>query len=238
MKKSPVVGQNVPINKPKLANIPDQHRWSFSFQYFQQIEFFGLGDLGGNWFVSLLEKLRDLSKMSIDSFIKDRVTTNRHRYHRINWEATNIPIQRKDVSWVDRRYLDNEDEYPFVQFQISKALGRVIGFWDETHQHFYIVLLDPKHNMQPSKDYEYKVDETSIEHCEFLSLLADIDRIKGIKCTDENCVCKAKLNELPTNLNRGRFVYFQLDDEYYDDFLEKTQSKSVKQIIELGLLSH
>lgn len=120
------------------------------------------------------------------------------------------------MAW--KNILDNEEDYPFFQFQISKGLGRVIGFWSEDYRFFYIVLLDPKHNMQPAGDYNYKVDNTSIEFCEFSSLLMDIDRIKGSKCLLDGCNCKAELNKLPTNLNRGRFVYFQLDEDYYEEF--------------------
>ena len=138
---------------------------------------------------------------------------------------------------MDKEVIENEEDYPFFQFQISTGLGRIIGFWDENYRFFNIVLLDPKHNLQPSKNYNYKVDNTSIEHSEITSLLMDIDIIKGLNCLIDGCRCKEEINKLPTKLNRGRFVYFQVDEEYYDDFLEKTQNKSIKDLIELGLLS-
>lgn len=91
--------------------------------------------------------------------------------------------------------------------------------------------------MQPSKDFNYRVDNTTIEHCEMTSLLMDIDYIKGLNCLIEGCKCKNELNKLPTKINRGKFVYFQMDEDYYDEFLEKTKNKSIKEIMELGLLS-
>jgi len=237
-KQKPVVGNATPTKKPVINdNEKDQLNWSFSFRYFNQMEYFGLSETSTKWFVSLIERLRDLCKENIDSFFKDYGVKDANRYHKINWDAKNIPISRNNIDWVDKNIIENEEDYPFFQFQISKGLGRVIGFWNEDYRFFNIVLLDPKHNMQPSKDYDYKVDDTSIEHCELTSLLMDIDRIKGMNCLINGCQCKEELNKMPTKLNRGRFVYFQIDDDYYGDFLEKTQNKSVKELIELGLLS-
>lgn len=54
-----------------------------------------------------------------------------YRFHPIDWAAKNIPIQRMDFDWIERKILENVDEYPFLQFQVSTALGRVIGFFDE-----------------------------------------------------------------------------------------------------------
>lgn len=237
-KQKPIVGNAVPTKKP-VVNVSekDQRNWSFSFRYYNQTEYFGLGGISAKWFVSLLEKLRDLSKEDIDSFLKDHKTKGTNRYHLIEWDAINIPIKRSDIDWVDKEVIQNDEDYPFFQFQISKGLGRVIGFWDEDYRFFNIVLLDPKHNMQPSKDYGYKVDDTTIEHCEMTSLLMDIDGIKGLSCLIDGCRCKEELNKLPTKLNRGRFVYFQINEEYYAEFLDKTKNKSIKELIELGLLS-
>lgn len=60
------------------------------------------------------------------------------------------------MSWIYKDYLENEEDFPLYQFQISMANGRVVGFFDENWV-FNIVLVDPNHNMQPSKDYDYRV---------------------------------------------------------------------------------
>jgi hypothetical protein len=237
-KNKPIVGTAKKTNQPVIKVVEkDQRNWSFSFKYYNQMKHFGLGGISPKWFVSLLEKLKDLSKENIDSFLKDHRTKDANRYHLVKWDAIKIPIKRKNIYWVDKEVIENEEDYPFFQFQISTGLGRIIGFWDENYRFFNIVLLDPKHNLQPSKNYNYKVDNTSIEHSEITSLLMDIDIIKGLNCLIDGCRCKEEINKLPTKLNRGRFVYFQVDEEYYDDFLEKTQNKSIKDLIELGLLS-
>jgi hypothetical protein len=237
MSKKPVVGQVNPTHHPIiLAETRNQHSWSFSFRYYNQIKYFGLGETSTKWFISLIERLRDLCKEDVDNFFKDHRLKDANRYHKINWDSKNIPIKRTDINWVDKDVIENEDDYPFFQFQISTGLGRVIGFWNEDYRFFNIVLLDPKHNIQPSKDFEYRVDDTTIEYCELTSLLMDIDNIKGLDCLIDGCHCKEELNKLPTKLNRGRFVYFQLEEDYYEEFLKKTKNKSIKDIIELGLL--
>ncbi len=218
-KQKPVVGNAIPTKIPVIIDKEkDQRNWSFSFRYYNQAEYFGLGETSIKWFVSLLERLRDLCKEDIDNFFKDHRIKDANRYHKIDWDAINIPIKRSEINWVDKNVIENEEDYPFFQFQISTGLGRVIGFWNEDYRFFNIVLLDPKHNMQPSKYYEYKVDDTTIEHCEFTSLLMDIDNIKGLDCLIDGCHCKNELNKLPTKLNRGKFVYFQLDEDYYGEF--------------------
>ncbi len=91
----------------------------------------------------------------------------------------------------------NDEEFPFYQSQISMSLGRVVGFFDENHEHFYILLLDHKHNLQPSKDYSYKVGDTTQMFCEYTSLLMEVARIKGIQCIAEGGNCKNELGSVP-----------------------------------------
>ncbi len=225
-------------NKTKQPIIKDQKKrlWSFSFKYYRQIDYFGLDGMPNKWFVTLLDKFNELSKQDINAFSADYSLKIANRYHVIDWSAKNIPIKRDDINWIEKNIIDNEEDFPFYQFQLSKALGRVIGFWESDYSSFNVVLLDPKHNLQPSKYFDYKVDKTAILECEYTSLLVDIDRIKGIQCEALDCKCKLELNNLTTNLNRGNFVYFQVDDEYYYHFVEQTKDKSVKDIIEMGLI--
>lgn len=238
--RKPIVGNHVPITKqPILGNkIKDQINWSFSFIFFNQIDNFGLAESPTKWFISVLEKLREMGKEDINEFFKDHRKKNNARYHQIKWDAINIPVQRNDLTWLPKAYLENEDDYPFFQFQVSTGLGRIIGFWKEDYTIFYIVLLDPKHNMQPSKKHEYKVDHTNILPSEYTSLLCDLDELQGLICGDQNCKCRQKILTLPTKINRANMVYFPVDENYYQQFLEATNGKSLKDIIELGLLQY
>lgn len=224
--KKPVVGQNKKDNN-----------WSFSFKYFEQIKNFGLGDTDSKWFVALLERLKDLSSQKVDYLLSNFTARDAYRFHPIDWGATNIPLQRKDFKWIDKNILENEVEYQFLQFQISTALGRVVGFFDENHDHFYIILLDHKHNLQPSKKFNYTVNDTTILYCEYSSFLMDIDKVKGISCPVEECRCKKEINQIPTKAGNGKFIYFNVDEEYYDELMKLTEHKSLKEIIENGIIS-
>lgn len=230
------VGNTIDIKKPVTGNFSFSEKWSFSFEYFKQIEYFGLAETNPKWFVSLLEKLKELSNVNPQEFEKNQALKKANRYHKINWSANKIPYSRTDFKWISESIINNDEEFPFFQFQISQALGRIIGFWD-LNKTFQIVLLDSKHNMQPSKAYNYAVDDTTELCCEMTSLLIDIETTKKIKCGNENCEVKSSLYALPSKLNRGNFVYMMLDDDYYLALEEKLKKHSIKEIIELGLLS-
>ena len=91
--------------------------------------------------------------------------------------------------------------------------------------------------MQPSRVYSYVVDDTTELACELTSLLIDLETARSINCTNDTCEIKSRLHKIPSSLNRGNFVYAILDDDYYADLSEKLKRKSLKDILELGLLS-
>lgn len=147
--------------KPSLAaEKPEKVKLSFSFDFFKQIDCFGLGAATTNWFASLLDRLKDLSGKET-GIIGDFTQRKQYKFHPIDWEQPNIPIQRADLNWIPKNYLENEKDYPILQFKLSRSTGRVAGFIDETSSVFHIVLIDPKHNLQPTLDHGYKVDKTT-----------------------------------------------------------------------------
>lgn len=236
--KKPVLLDNFKSNKPVVKEIKIDQEWSFSFKYYKQIGHFGLDNLEGKWFVSLLEKLSDFSKIDRDSFFKDHKFKADNRYHRINWTATNIPITKHDLTWIEPEILNNDDDFPFLQFQISRALGRVVGFWNSNLTIFNIVLLDPKHNIQPAGGkYNYRVDEANVLTCKYTHLINKLDELKSKPCSCENCSVHTEIHALQEDFHCENFVYFQLDDDYYKDFKSKTEKISVRDLIELGLAS-
>jgi hypothetical protein len=115
--------------------------------------------------VSLLNRLSQLSAEDIDN-----LTTGANaaaiRFHPVNWDSKNIPIAKKDLDWLGDY---SSEEFTLVQFHLSKAMGRVVGFFDED-QVFNVVLLDPLHNLQPSKDFGYRVRISHISQCELTKL--------------------------------------------------------------------
>ncbi len=183
---------------PKVGKAAQERRWTFSFRFFHQHENFGVGQQDSAWFASLLERLRDLSGETVSELSTNPGKKSQWRYHDIDWGAKNIPIARKDLSWVDKAYLDNDAEFVFQQFQISKALGRVVGFMDEAGT-FNIVLLDPLHNAQPSKYNAYKIRDTVVTGSHFARVMVQIEaRISG--CGD-TCGCRQIYGDLQGLIN-------------------------------------
>jgi len=244
--KRPILSQS-PSGKKKIdvGPVPDSREipkpdrklrsaWSFGFQFFAQMQYFQIGGVDNSWFISLLGRLTEISKIDRDRFLKDASQKGALRYHEIDWESKNIPIKRKDLNWIDKDYLDNEIEFPMLQFHVSKALGRVVGFWDENNV-FQIVLLDPLHNIQPSKINDYHVDDTYFMSCEYSSLLIDLKKIKNKIKTETGCQICSNIVNLPTKLNNTNFVYGFISDDYIEKL--KNTTLTFEELIELGLLS-
>ena len=103
-RKGPVV--NPASDEGKKASgapgSPDPRRWAFSFRFWRQTEFFGLDKAQPTWFVSLLERLAELSGLVIDDFRSDAAARSYHRYHEIDWDQKNIPVRREDLTWIER----------------------------------------------------------------------------------------------------------------------------------------
>ena len=150
---------------PSRTGIPEPNRlarkeWVLSFRYYRQIPYFGLdgAEFSNSWSAALLARLASFTAENAE----DLMGSNKHRgagwrFHPINWSQPKIPICREDLNWIPQSILGNPEEYPFYQFSISQGSGRVVGFPDGNI--FFVVLLDPLHNAQPSKDYDYKVND-------------------------------------------------------------------------------
>ncbi len=55
-------------------------------------------------------------------------------------------------------------------------MGRVVGFFDEDRV-FNVVLLDPLHNIQPSKTYNYRVRASYIAQCQLTKLTVTMENL-------------------------------------------------------------
>ena len=222
----------------KLGLHSPSEKCCFSFRYWSQIDFFGLDGKNGLWFISLMERIRDISRESANRIQTDSALQNSLRYHNINWGQTNIPIQRKDLVSLPSEIRENDNDYPIYQFSISKGLGRIAGFW-EGHI-FNIVLLDPYHNLQPSKAYDYAVTKTKEMPSEHEMLLAQLNFIKSApaSCAHGQCSTQAALSFL--HLENKSFGIVYLDAEYFKkakELMQDGKAKSIEELIELGVLS-
>jgi hypothetical protein len=243
LSQKPVLGNQKIVTSaipPDPQLVKEPKKWTFSFRYWRQIEYFGFDRTDSGWFVSLLEKLTILSSEEREKFICDWGKTSQWRYHNIDWGHKNIPIQLTDIDWIPSYYRDNKDEFYLVQFQISKALGRVIGFWDRDYV-FNIVLLDPWHNIQPSKDFYYKVDPCNPLCCDYTKLLNSLDDILDAKCKKKQCEHVEEIQSIPTSRNallESNVLMVKLTDEdieYSELLIQEGKASSLNDIFQEGL---
>lgn len=151
---------------------------TFSFRYCSQQEYFGIGEQDAAWFANLQDRLKDLSGKT-GAIVEDKKAVNDYRLHPINWDKS--PIKKEDLTSVPEVLRNAAEDDFFWQFQLSKGTGRVVGFFNESMTVFYIVLLDPKHNIQPSKDYGYQVDDTKISLTEYERVQMRLAYAEGLR---------------------------------------------------------
>lgn len=220
----------------------DDQRWSFSYRYFQEIKNFGLdsASIDKKWMLSVVYRLQELSKLTISEVVESRtVVEGSLRIHDINWQQKNIPIKRTDLSWIDDVYLKNPEEYPIMQLAVSKALGRIIGFFDEQNS-FQIVLLDPLHNAQPSKFNGYKVQLCRPLGCEITTVLNEARKAVA-KISDRDCDCAADLEAslIWKKLHPGGALVIPSSDDGIikdaDDVIELGLAAGYEEIVRAGV---
>lgn len=209
---------------------------TFSFKYFGQQDFFGIGEQDATWFANLFDRIKDLSGKT-KAIIENPTERDAYRLHPIDWDARNCPITIADLSSVPQNIKDNAENDFFWQFQLSKGTGRVVGFFNEDSTIFYIVLLDPKHNIQPSKDYGYSVDETveAITEYERIQMrIADV-----LKEFTETCNGKKNcpLSRLNLEYLRSGVFYACIDPELKEKYKELIESGDFQERFESFLIN-
>lgn len=222
---------------PNLRSTPPEKYFTFNFKYWSQIDYFGLGRVQESWFISFLERLKELSKEPVARFFEDREFKNIVRCHQINWDAYNVPITREQLVGLPPEIKNNADEFPIFQIHISKALGRIHGFWD-SRLCFNIVLLDPFHNLQPSRDCAYRVTPTVIGQCQYTSLRIAFDNLNDLPCPEPNSDCAQKIRVLGREIEDSHTVIIAaLTDDVASEFIRLRQQKgvSVSELLSYGI---
>ncbi|MBN2980096.1 hypothetical protein [Cohnella algarum] len=115
----------------------------FSWQFFdREHKYFNCGNADQGWLLNCLETMKKVSGMKVVEF-----KVHRHkplRVHPHNWDHVSAKFPLNDELF---KQIEN-DAY---QFALSTARGRVHGFLIDNV--FYIVWLDPDHNLYPSKKH-------------------------------------------------------------------------------------
>jgi len=132
---------------------------------------------------------------------------------------------------------ENENDYPIYQFSVSLALGRIAGFWDGCI--FNVVLLDPYHNLQPAKEFNYRVTPTTAILSEHELLVAKLELIKHAhtNCSTGDCSTQKALKDIEWYNQPFGILY--LDAEYFNmakNLVQQGKFGSVKEFIELKII--
>ena len=232
---SPKYGNKSLVTKEQ-ENELKRRKITFSFSYFKQIPNFQIGECSKGWHIGLLERLGALGTMTPQEVLEENRGSIALRCHPIDWSAKNIPIQRKDLDWLPKEILDNETDFPIMQFSITKSTGRIVGYFDRDSSIFHIVLLDPEHNIQPAKKTNYQIQPTTKGLSQYDDLLNKLERIKSIvsDCSDKKCKLHSHISvieELHDNI-----VYIGLDNDFYSTYQEILKKIPLQKILENGIL--
>ena len=239
-------GKKLTLDTPKYGNKSlvtssqekdiKKRKLMFSFSFFKQIKHFELDECSKEWHIGLLERLQTLGNMTLQEILEDNKGSKALRCHPIDWNAKNVPIQRKDLNWLPKEILDNEEDFPMMQIAISTSTGRIVGYIDRDSSIFHIVLLDPKHNIQPSKKNDYQVQPTQKAVSQYDELLKKLELVRDIvkDCKDKDCKLHGHIESMD-KLHQN-IVYIGLDDDFYDKYQEIFKKHSLEEIFETGIM--
>lgn len=162
------------LTKEQLEEIESRRNKElvFSWRFFDRFnEMFNMGNTERSWFISLLDAFKSLSSMTVMEF-RQQASRRGLRVHSHNWKKATAKF-----NFPESFFEQHQDDC--LQFSISKANGRVHGFLIDNI--FYIVWLDPDHNLYPTRESNWKV----IEH-EFPVTDYEILQYKYEKLKEEN----------------------------------------------------
>ena len=105
----------------------------FSFEILERTEYFNIDGTCNNWYSEMLERFKEISKLSVGE-----LTSRKYRMYRFHQhENANCPSPLPDG-------IDLKDVY---QIRFGSSKGGVHGILRENC--FYVLWLDPLHNMYP-----------------------------------------------------------------------------------------
>lgn len=143
----------------------------YSFMFFDRsIDLFNLGDVQNNWFISFLDTLKSTSQITRNEFKAQR---QHYDCHEIPWHKLDIQF---NLPWIE--------QIECLQYRIASSRGRVHGFM--IGNHFYVVWLDPWHNLDrddrfgPRKICFEPLTEYDVLNNNYLSLIEELSEQKKL----------------------------------------------------------
>ncbi|MFT4073224.1 MAG: hypothetical protein QM654_15025 [Dysgonamonadaceae bacterium] len=234
--ETPIFGRKSLVTKEEEKDIRKE-KLVFSFLHFRQIENFGIGNCSSKWHISLIERLSILGTMTTQEVLEDNRGSGSLRCHPIDWSKKNIPIQRTDLEWLPSEILENDSEFPIMQFSLTTGTGRIIGYFNKDTSVFYIILLDPQHNIQPAQKHNWQIQPTTKGISQYDDLLTKIDSIKKmVDICPHTATCKI-VSHIKNTQKEHDIVYALLDNDFYSNYQELLKEYTLQEILENGILS-
>ena len=202
--------------------VSSKKKMSFGFQFWRQVDLFGIGTTDPQWTTSLLTRLGQLSQNYVEDIFENHTMRMTLHIHEINWGSRGTPMTREQFFELLPGQSRTEDVEP-LQIMISLGLGRIHGFLDG-QQVFQIVLLDPNHNLQPSKrvDYQLRKTERADTHLDDLKS-KQVHLLSTLKNYCEHpCDIRERLADLASMKTNAKFFFI-------DDILDADSIKHLEQ---------
>jgi len=140
IKKPDKMKIGLPINPRKLKVDAKDRNIVFSFDKLDFNEYFNLDCSCPNWSVDLLNALKDISSIPLKRFKEDpKIRGGTYRIHSLG--SAKPPVD----------FPHNIDLQSAEQIRFGKSKGGVHGIMIENV--FYVIWLDPLHNMYPNERY-------------------------------------------------------------------------------------
>lgn len=206
--------KNLTRDRDEFSPLPikevEKRKITFSFLFFKQIQNFGIQNQESKWFSGLFERLKSISDKEFDDLVSNPSIKKCLRLHPLNLNSGTSALSKDDFSFIPEEFLPKSEDCEYWQFQVSKANGRIIGFFNNNHTVFYIVFLDPCHNAQLSNynDYKVRIIEPGISEIDDL-------RARISKLIDLNKVLEQSCEAL---LYEGDSIYMCIDKELFAKF--------------------
>lgn len=192
---TPRAGENIlkGHSSESMEGYKDRHV-IFSWRFFDRSNsLFNCGKVSPEWFIDLMDIMKNISAMEFERF----------KIH------SGSPLRVHSHEWgkISQKYPFNETfleqiEQDTLQFAVSKANGRVHGFC--VSNVFYIVWLDPHHNLYPMKRHG------GLTYCDTPSSCYDCLEIKNEQLQQENQELYEQYGELVDENDKLKFELHEL----------------------------
>jgi hypothetical protein len=128
---------DISTTKIPMPFVPNEKNVIFSFRTLDTNEYFNLDCTCANWSSELFNMMREVSTKNVNEILSNKYKT--YRVH--NHSTAKLPIKPPFEIKMD----------DFYQIRISKSKGGIHGIFYENI--FYVVWLDPLHNMYPDDKF-------------------------------------------------------------------------------------